>query len=268
VSKGPCVRLGLRTLVSLVLFAAMAAAATAHVAIDIVGDYALAHDTYDDVAHSSRELISGLALLIALALATRALRVCFELAAANRTRLPQPSANRREAFGFVFGVIAVSATLVPAMEWLDGRLAGVPVKELDDAFGGSILLGLGTTVVCAIVVASIVYAIARWLISHRDAIATILGTLLRRSGEDRSFSRDLARHIFAPRRRRTPHALRLCKRGPPDGASHRHYRISFTEGDPREIRLFARVASVGNARNRAILCRAGRRGADRGCRPR
>jgi hypothetical protein len=247
----------------------MAAAATAHVAIDIVGDYALAHDTYDDVAHSSRELISGLALLIAFALATRALRVCFELAAANRTRLPQPSANRREGLGFVFGVIAVSATLVPAMEWLDCRLAGVPVKELDDAFGGSILLGLGTTIVCAVVVGTLIYAAARWLLSHRDAIATIIETLLRRqSGSDRLCSRDLARHLFTPRRRRTPHALRLCKRGPPDGASHRHHRISSTEGDPREIRLFARVASVGNARDRAMLYSAERRGANRGYSPR
>jgi hypothetical protein len=265
---GGGVRVGLRTLVSLALFAAMAAAATAHVAIDIVGDYALAHDTYDDVAHSSRELVSGLALLIALALASRALRTCFELAAANRTRLPQPSANRREKLGFVFGVIAISATLVPAMEWLDCRLAGVPVRELDDAFGGSILLGLGTTIVCAIVVGTLIYAVARWLISHRDAIATVIGTLLRRSGEDRPFSRDLARHIFAPRRRRAPHALRLCKRGPPGDASLRHHSHKPTKGDPREIRLFARVANVGCVRDRAMLDRAGRRGAKRGCRPR
>jgi hypothetical protein len=246
----------------------MAAAATAHVAIDIVGDYALAHDTYDDVAHSSRELISGLALLIALALASRALRVCFELAAANRTRLPQPSADRCEALGFVFGVIALSATFVPAMEWLDCRLAGVPVKELDDAFGGSILLGLGTTIVCGAVVALLVYGIARWLLSHRDVIATIIETLLRRQSEaDRPRSHDLARHLFAPRRRRTLHALRLCKRGPPGGASHRHHHISSTEGDPREIRLFARVASVGRARGRASIGRARPRGANRGNAP-
>lgn len=241
----------------------MAAAATAHVAIDIIGDYALAHDTYDDVAHSSRELISGLALLIALLLASRALRACFELAAANRTRLPQPSADRREVLGFVAGVIAVSATLVPAMEWLDCRLAGVPVRELDDAFGGSILLGLGTTIVCGAVIALLVYGIARWLLSHRDAIATIIETLLyRQSASDRPSSHDLARHLLTSRRRRTPHALRLCKRGPPGGASHRHHHISSTEGDPREIRLFARVAGVGRARGRASIGRARRRGAN------
>jgi hypothetical protein len=262
------VRVGLRTLVSLAFFAATVAAATAHVAIDIIGDYALAHDTYDDVAHSSRELASGLALLIAFALANRALRVCFELAAANRTRLPQPAADRRETLGFVFAVVAVSATLVPAMEWLDCRLAGVPVRELDDAFGGSILLGLGSTVVCGAVVALFVYGIARWLLSHRDAIATIIETLLRRqSGSDRPCSRDLVRHLFAPRRRRTPHALRLCKRGPPGGASHRHHRISSTEGDPREIRFFARVANVRSVRDRASIDRAGRRGANRGYSP-
>ncbi len=247
----------------------MAAATTAHVAIDIIGDYALPHDTYDDVAHSSRELISGLALLIALALASRALRVCFELAAANRTRLPQPSGDRREALGFVFGVIAFSAILVPTMEWLDCRLAGVPIKELDDAFGGSILLGLGTTIACGALVALLVYGIARWLLSHRDAIATIIETLLRRQSDaNRACSRDLTRYLLTPRRRRTLHALRLCKRGPPGGASHRHHHISSTEGDPREIRLFARVASVGCARDRASIGRAGVGGTDRGCSPR
>ena len=98
--------------------------------------------------------------------------------------------------------------LVPAMEWLDGRLDGVPVKELDDAFGGSILLGLATTVICAALVALVVVAIAHWLISHRDTIATMIETLMRRlAGIVRPCRHDLARCLAAPRRRRTPHAL-------------------------------------------------------------
>jgi hypothetical protein len=106
---------------------------------------------------------------------------------------------------------------VPAMEWLDGRFAGVPVRELDDAFGGSLLLGLGTTIACAMVVALVVYGIAHWLISHRDSIVVIIATLLGRlSGVARPSSYDLDAQLFKPRRRRGTSALRLAKRGPPE----------------------------------------------------
>ncbi|MGC1380260.1 MAG: hypothetical protein WA814_04470 [Candidatus Baltobacteraceae bacterium] len=210
-------RVGFRTLFSLALCAAAAAAALAHVAIDVVGDYALSHDTYDNLRHGSRELVSLAALGLAVALAWRGLRLCFEMAAANRARIPRPSGTRFEPIVFVAGAIALTATLVPAMEWFDGRLDGVAVRELGDAFGGSILLGLGTTVLCASLVALAIYAFARWLISHRDSIATIIETLLRRlDGAQRPAGRHLTRHIVSVRRRRTAHALRLTKRGPPE----------------------------------------------------
>ncbi len=210
-------RVGFRTTVSLLLCAAAAAAATAHVAIDIIGDYALPHDTYDNLSHSSRELVSGVAFLLALLLAGRGLRYCCGIAAVNRTRVAQLRLSLGWCSGFVLGVIASTAMLVPSMEWLDGRLGGAPVKELDDAFGGSILLGGGTSVVCAALVAFLVYGFVRWLISHHDSIATIIETLLRRTdGAARPCSHDLARCLTTPRRRRTPYALRLCKRGPPD----------------------------------------------------
>jgi hypothetical protein len=210
------VRVGFRTIALLTLCAAAAAAAMAHTAIDVIGDYALAHDTYDNLSHGSRELVTGAALLLALLLAAHGLRVCCAIATANRARIPQPPPGRRASVAFVLAVIAVTAVLVPAMEWLDGQLCGVPVKELDDAFGGSILLGLGTTVACAAFVALLVYCAARWLISHRDSIATMIETLLRRQdGALRPCRHDLARCLSTPRRRRTPHALRLCKRGPP-----------------------------------------------------
>ena len=62
-----------------------------------------------------------------------------------------------------------------------------PFVTLIDAFGGSIPLGLGTTFVCAALVALFVCAVARWLISHRDSIATMIETFLR------SFEESLAR---------------------------------------------------------------------------
>jgi hypothetical protein len=192
----------------------------AHFAIDVVGDYALTSDSYDHVSHGSRELVSGVALVIAAIIAARGLRICCEIAAVNRTRILRCTPSLREALGFVVAAVATSATLVPMMEWLDGRLAGVPVRGLDDAFGGSLWLGLATTLACAAGVALLVYGVARWLVSHRDAIVTIIETLLRSvTGIHRPSSYDLSEQLFTPRRRRTPHALRLSKRGPPELAS-------------------------------------------------
>lgn len=212
-------RIGFRTIASLAFCAAAAAAALAHVAIDIVGDYALAHDTYDNVAHTSRGLVTGIAVFIAVLLARQGLRVCLAIAMANRGRANSPGPFRREMLLFILGAIAMSAIIVPGMEWLDGRLDGVPVREFDDAFGGSIALGLGTTALCAGFVASLVYGVARWLISHRDSIATLIETLLGRlDGATRPSRYSLSYWLSTPRRRRTPHALRRCKRGPPDVA--------------------------------------------------
>jgi hypothetical protein len=239
------VRLGFRTFASLVLCAAAAAAAAAHLAIDIVGDYALEHDAYDDIAHGSRELVTAIALLFAAVLAARGLQACFRMAAAHRNRIAPSRPRRREWAGFLFGVTALSAATVPAMEYLDGRLAGTPIRSIDAAFGGSLLLGIGTTTLCALLVGTAIYALVRWLIGHRDAITTIIATLLRADGSGaRPSSRDLVRQRFTPRRRRPAHALQLCKRGPPGNASpHAYHLHTSIKGDSREFRISSRVAS-------------------------
>ncbi len=210
-------RVGIRTLVLLASCAAAAAAALAHFAIDVVGDYALPADSYDRVSHDSRGLISGIALVLAVFLAARGLRICCDIAAFTRSRILAPVRRLKEGAVVVAAAVAGSIAVVPAMECLDGRIAGVPVHGLNDAFGGSLLLGLATTIVCAVGVALLVYGVARWLISHRDSIATIIGTLLRRIAERSGPSADdLTIQRLTPRRRRTAHALRLSKRGPPE----------------------------------------------------
>jgi hypothetical protein len=209
------VRVGFRTLVSLILCAAAAGAALAHFAIDVVGDYALAHDSYDDLAHSSRGLISGVAFAIAIFLAARGLRHCCEIALKNRARLPAAAGRGRELLGFLFAAVAASLALVPAMEWFDGRLDDVPVQNLSAAFGGSLLLGIVTTAICVSLVAALVYVLARWLISYRDVIVTVVATLLRPSGNAvLRLAYKLERSPLTLRRR-APHALRISRRGPP-----------------------------------------------------
>ena len=188
----------------------------AHFAIDVVGDYLLARDSYDHLEHGSRELLTGLALVLAVVLAARGLRICCEIATNIAAVSLRPVLGLREALGFIAGAATASAVLVPAMEYLDGRLDGAPVLQLADAFGGSILLGLTTTLLCASFVALLVYAMVRWLISHRDSIATMLETLLRRvTDRPHANGYDLAAQRFTPRRRRAAHGLRLAKRGPP-----------------------------------------------------
>lgn len=213
------VRVGFRTLCSLVLCAAAAGAAMAHAAIDVVGDFALVHDSYDDLAHGSRELITCVALVIAVVLALRGLRRCCEIATVNRTRLLGATLRARDVVAGILAAVSASCALVPAMEWLDGRVDGVAVRSLSEAFGGSLLVGLVTTVICASLIAVLVMAIARWLISHRDIIVAIIATLVRRNDDAlRPSSCTLGRHrlTFRPR---PAHALRLSKRGPPVSAS-------------------------------------------------
>ncbi len=188
----------------------------AHYAIDVIGDYALAHDSYDNLRHGSRELVTGIALVVAAYLAARGLRVCCEIAATNRARLVRPALRLRDTGLLLSAAVGASVAIVPGMEYLDGRLDGTPVLRFGDAFGGSIALGLATTLVSAIFVALLLYAIARWLISHRDSVATIIETLLRRNeGVVRPSGYDLLAQLVTPRRRRTLNALRLSKRGPP-----------------------------------------------------
>lgn len=210
------VRVGPKTIVSLALCAAAMSAAMAHLAIDIVGDYALPRDSYDYLRHGSREVVTGFALLVAAVLAARGLRVCCEIATVNRTRLVRPALRMRQTIGMLLGAVAASAAIVPAMEYLDGRLDGTPVRRLGDAFGGSIPLGLSTTLICATLVALLVYGVARWLISHRDSIATIIETFLRSFGDGVRPSGYECIARLTPRRRRTVNALRLAKRGPPE----------------------------------------------------
>jgi hypothetical protein len=214
-SNRDAVRVHYRTLILLALCAAAAAAALAHYAIDVVGDFALRHDTYDGLAHGSREYAAALAAFFAVLSAARGLRVCCELAQRARGRIAKPEITRASAASFAILTMVATGAFVPAMEWLDDAFAGLPLAQLDDAFGGSLLLGLATTLVCAAVVAAILYAVARWLLAHRDFIVAIVATLLQPCNDiAAAFCADLDIHRL---HRQMPSAAALClaKRGPP-----------------------------------------------------
>lgn len=251
-------RSGLRMLGPLLLCASTAAAALAHYAVDVVGDYALRQDTYDTIAHGSRGIVAGIALLVAALLALRGLRACCDVATAHRGRLTAPAMSRGRIWTFVGASVFTTALLVPAMEMLDGRMAGDPVTGIDDAFGGSIVLGLTVVAVCAAAVAAVVASVATWLVSHRDTIEAIVVSLLGRAR--RALAPDALerrRRGVRPQRVQTVHALRLCKRGPPSVASFQRQHFAYnSEGDPR-VFSFTRAASHARACDRVVLCGAG-----------
>ncbi|MGC9992046.1 MAG: hypothetical protein ABSD52_06615 [Candidatus Cybelea sp.] len=220
-----------RSLVALVIAAAAAAAVVAHGTIDIIADYLVAHASYDDVSsHDSRGLVVALAAMVAGALALHGLRLCCD-AAARRTLASSPAPSWRSAPLFAGATMLLASVIVPAMELLDSRLAGTTLAGLDDAFGGSVLLGLATTLACAAAVAIAVFALARWTLSHRDRIiAAIVGIIRLRSqtypGPRRS--RNFTGPPICPRRLS---ALRRGKRAPPsDALRHPKTSLSHSEG--------------------------------------
>jgi len=212
----------------LVIAAAAAAAVVAHGTIDVIADFLVAHASYDDVAsHDSRGLVVLIAAVVAGLVALHGLRLCCD-AAANRTLTSSPGPSWRSAPIFAGATMLLASIIVPAMELFDSQLAGTALTGLDDAFGGSVFLGLGTTLACAGAIAIAVFALARWILSHRDRIiAAIAGIIRTRSQADAGprRSRSFTGAPICPRRLS---ALRRGKRAPPrpalryPKASHLH----------------------------------------------
>jgi hypothetical protein len=204
-----------RSLVALVVAAAAAAAVLAHGTIDVIADYLVAHASYDDVSsHDSRGLVVALGIVVAGAIALHGLRLCCE-AAANRTLASPPPPSWRRAPLFIGATMLLASLAVPAMELFDSRLAGTTLGSLDDAFGGSVFLGLATTLACAAAVAIVAFALARWLLSHRDRIIAAIVAIIRLRSQEYTRPRGSRNFANAPICPRRLSALRRGKRAPP-----------------------------------------------------
>jgi hypothetical protein len=161
--------------------AVCASAVAAHVGIDVVGDFVLAHDTYDGVAHASRgEMMNVAALGIAFVLLWL-VRAAFERTRVTRgTRVSVDDVLGRGPHRFVSAVVGLSIPMLAAMEYLDITAIGGTVDGAADLLGGSFALGLGLTSVIAAAVALIVRRIARVALDSRDALARIIGQFFTR----------------------------------------------------------------------------------------
>jgi hypothetical protein len=248
------VRACLRIFVPVFIFAATCAAASAHVAIDVLGDFMLTHDTYDAIGHDSRELVTLLAIVAAGVAALRGVRACIEHAQHNRGRLVKQVVSRRVLIAGIPVVATLASAIVPAMETLDGILAHAPVDDLGDAFGGSIALGLTTTLVCAVFATLGALLLVRALVAHRDAIAIMLERWLHPHDAARrpaACERDRFAH-WVPHLR-TPRALRRCKRGPPPPAVSDPYCTFLIQQGALHVPL-ASATGPNAARVRARAC--------------
>jgi hypothetical protein len=204
-----------RSLVALVVAAGAAAAVLAHGTIDVIADYLVAHASYDDVSsHDSRGLVIALGAVVAGAIALHGLRLCCD-AAANRTLASPPAPSWRVAPLFIGATMLLASIAVPAMELFDSRLAGTTLGSLNDAFGGSVFLGLGTTLACACAVAVAAFALARWLLSHRDRIIAAIVAIIRVRSREYTGPRRSRSFADAPICPRRVSALRRGKRAPP-----------------------------------------------------
>jgi len=200
----------------LVVFAASIAALAAHIAIDLLGDVVLAHDTYDHIAHASRAVISCTALAVVAGAALRLLLAAFDaVRTAPRRRPPINLVDPRSLGVFVLLVVAVSFVLLAGMEMADLAIAGQSFDDCADLLGGSIWLGAGVTLPIALSAAYLVARIARWAsVVEVFAIALVSAWFVRR--ERRTPARCVGSRPTLRSFTRSPAVARSTpRRGPP-----------------------------------------------------
>ncbi|MGB6986122.1 MAG: hypothetical protein WBD74_09150, partial [Candidatus Aquilonibacter sp.] len=143
---------------------ALLAAVCAHVGIDVLGDYLVRDDSYDHVAHGSRLFFT----LSALGLGTVAGLYLFShlcaAAATLRVRVRMLYLRRSQVAGAIACIVLLALVFVPVMETIDAIRAGADLDSLADAFGGSLLLGICTTLGCALAWSAALLGVAAWLV--------------------------------------------------------------------------------------------------------
>jgi hypothetical protein len=164
-------------LLSVALFAAL----IGHVTIDVLGDYLLAHDDYDDVDHSSRVIVAIVTFVLAGCGAGFGLRAAIREArgSENALCLALRSALPRNSLIFTLAAIALSTIILCVMEACDASLAGHPVDDVGDLFAGSIPFGGTIIAVVAMLVSQITLGGLRRLARVRS-LASVVVAFLRR----------------------------------------------------------------------------------------
>jgi hypothetical protein len=166
---------------ALLLLAALSAALLTHFVVDVLGDFVLAHDTYDDLAHGSRQggaLALGICLVLTLAFAARAALVEARgnegvLLALLRRAMPRCPWRHWAAVTFF------SLILVAVMEACDAAAAGSPCDDLTELLGGSLLLAsIVAAIVGALISILLRAALCRLTAIHRALVYFVEALIL------------------------------------------------------------------------------------------
>jgi hypothetical protein len=169
--------------VLLVVLSAAVAALIAHIGIDVLGDYLLPHDTYDDVAHGSRSVVSAGALAVLVAAALRSMFALLDRSrAAVRLECARARSQPQVIARYASVVVGLAFALVAGMEILDLTLAGQSIDGIEDVMGGSLVLGFGVTFATALGVAVAAWRFAAWIAgAHRQAIRVLCAIVAQRT---------------------------------------------------------------------------------------
>jgi hypothetical protein len=204
---------GLALRLAVPLAAAFLAALCAHVAIDVAGDYVLAHDAYDAPAHGSRWLASFALAAFAFAGFWALVRATLSETRGSRgaLRAALKAALPMGPFALCATVTLAALPLLLGMAWLDASCSGIAVDDVADLLGGSIPLGCGLTVAFALVSALGAHRLVAFLSRFHRSIVRAVEAFVRLT---RSVARD-ARLLVASNtqdRPRVPAALVRCTR--------------------------------------------------------
>lgn len=166
--------------VCLVAVAGALAATSAHVLTDVAGDYLLAHDTYDGVAHHSRTFLVVAAVLVLLLVA--AVRLAATLMSrfcpsrASTVRAMRGALGRPATFALVSAAAAIFA--LAGMEYFDCSAAAKAV-DVPGLFGGSIALGAGTALLAGAAFGWLVHRVARLAAKYEAPIADFIAAVFK-----------------------------------------------------------------------------------------
>jgi len=202
-----------------VVFAACCAALLSHVAIDIAGDFLLAHDTYDGLDHRSRSDVFAFGLTIGIGALLRLVWGAIREAHTGRSgaRPGFDDVYGRGPWRFILFVVALTVPALATMEAFDLACSGSSIDGAADLFGGSFGLGFAVTIPVAVLSAFAVRFLARLITASQHSLAVVferLISLLTRTARARQ-ERSHRRGAAGVRRNRSILARRSAKRGPP-----------------------------------------------------
>lgn len=206
-------------LVAVIVLSSLAAAAAAHFLLDFIGDFALAHDSYDGMAHGSR-LVSFL-IVVAIAGAGAVRLIVSALDGANTSTAAFRALVRPllavSTWRFAAAVASGALLGVVAMQAVDSVFSGARIDDVADALGGSIPLGIAVTLAVSSAIGAAVSRLFHALAAAHDSIVEIVCSLLigarHRGGSAHTMRMAIALDSFA-----TPLSVlstRAGKRAPP-----------------------------------------------------